>query len=238
MRHERSMTGYAALAILLNCFCGAGCGSSPDSPPPEVPQVPVELPAAPAAPPAEAQPAAPPKARDAASYTFDGFKLGTLFGSEVMSRPPYHQPCDNDPIDKNARRFMVYGAKPCRDRTFPEDTTVVFYIKYTDNRDDYNQPIEAFGWLGGNYFASRSDFPVRTGEPANAVNQALGAPLKTFPLERKKASVTVQQHPGNVWSVVEDGMAVGFVVGPMPEDPESEQWRGLMQMFERYTKAQ
>jgi hypothetical protein len=40
-----------------------------------------------------------------------------------------------------------------------------------------------------------------------------------------------------VWSIAEDGVLVGFVVGPMPEDPESEQWRGLMQMYERYTKA-
>jgi hypothetical protein len=46
----------------------------------------------------------------------------------------------------------------------------------------------------------------------------------------------VQRHPGDVWSLAEDGSVVGFVVGPMPEDPESEQWRGLMQMFERYTQ--
>lgn len=238
MKMERSRIHFAISAIVLNVFCGAGCGSSPDAAPLEVPQAAVTPPAQPAAAPGgEKPPAEPPKARDAASYTFDGFKLGTLYGSEVMSRPPYDQPCDNDPIDNKARRFMVYGARPCRERTFPENTTVLFYIKYTDTRDDYNQPIEAFGWLGGNYFASRSDFPVRTGQPSSAVNEALGAPLKTFSVERKKARVTVQQHPGDVWSVVEDGIAVGFVVGPMPQDPESEQWRGLMQMFERYTKA-
>jgi len=229
MTSARSTIAFA----LLNILGGAGCGPTPDSPPPDVPQVAVTPPAAPEV--SEKPPSDPPRARDAASYTFDGFKLGTLYGSEVMARPPYDQPCDNDPIDNKARRFMVYSARPCRERTFPENTTVVFYLKYAETPDKYNQPIEAFGWLGGDYFASRSDFPARTGQPASAANEALGAPLKTFTVERK-ARLTVQRHPGDVWSLAEDGSVVGFVVGPMPEDPESEQWRGLMQMFERYTK--
>jgi hypothetical protein len=220
-----------AFSILL---CGAGCGPGPESPPPDVPQVVVTPPSA--APSSPKPPAEPPPAQGAASYTFDGFKLGTLFGSAVMSRPPYDQPCDNDPIDKKARRFMVYGAQPCRERTFPENTTALFYIRYADTADKYDQPIEAFAWLGGGYFTSRSDFPVRAGQPAIAAAEALGAPLKTFSVERK-ARLTVQRHPGDVWSIAEEGTLVGFVAGPMPEDPESEQWRGLMQMFERYTRA-
>ncbi len=58
-------------------------------------------------------------------YTFDGFKLGDNYAREVMKRAPDDKPCDNDPIDINARRFMVYGAQPCRDLTFPNETTVV-----------------------------------------------------------------------------------------------------------------
>lgn len=231
----RMTPGRSFTAIAITALLTAGCGPTPDSPPPEVPQATV-TPPAPAAPTAASPPSEPPRARDAASFTFDGFKLGTLFGSAVMSRPPYDQPCDNDPIDNKARRFMVYGARPCRERTFPENTTVLFYLKYTDTPDKYNQPIEAFGWLGGDYFASRSDFPARTGQPVSSANEALGAPLKAFTVERK-ARVTVQRHPGDVWSIAEDGTLVGFVAGPMPEDPESEQWRGLMQMYERYTKA-
>jgi len=54
--------------------------------------------------------AAPPKR--AADFTFDGFRLGDEYAAKVMSRAPYDQPCDDDPIDKKARRFMVYGALP------------------------------------------------------------------------------------------------------------------------------
>jgi hypothetical protein len=231
MTRERFPIASAVFLLL----CGAGCAPSPDNTPTEVPQVTATPPAV--APSSPKPPSEPPRAQGAASYTFDGFKLGTLYGSAVMSRPPYDQPCDNDPIDGKARRFMVYGAQPCRERSFPENTTVLFYIKYAETPDKYDQAIEAFAWLatGASYFASRSDFPVQTGQPASAAGEALGAPVKTFTVERK-ARVTVQRHPGDVWSIAESDTLVGFVVGPMPEDPESEQWRGLMQMFERYTK--
>src|SRR5262245_5268111 len=177
-----------------------------------------------------------PAARDARGYTFDGFKLGDRYASKVMSRPPYHEPCDNDPIDKSARRFMVYGALPCRKRTFPEATTVAFYLAFAEGSYRYEQPIEAFAWLGGGYFATRSNFPLRTGQPASAATEVLGAPIASFGLERNGQNVTVQRHPGEVWSIADGGVLVGFVVGPMPAAPESEQWSGLMQMYERYTK--
>jgi hypothetical protein len=176
--------------------------------------------------------------RDATSYTFDGFKLGDLYGSTVMKRPPYDQPCDNDPIDNRSRRFMVYGALPCRDRTFPEGTTVAFYLRHEPaGGDEYDQPIIAFAWLGGGYFSTRSDFPVHTGQPAAAAADALGAPLSSFEVSRKRETITVQRHPGDVYSLIDSGTLVGFAIGPMPDDPENEQWRGLMQMYTRYTKA-
>ncbi|MDH5603322.1 MAG: hypothetical protein OEY51_05270, partial [Cyclobacteriaceae bacterium] len=78
-------------------------------------------------------------------YVFDEFKVGDNF-SEVVQRAPYNQPCDSDPIDN--RRFIVYGALPCRDRSFPDETTVMFYLKNSE-KDSYNQPIEAFGFLHG-----------------------------------------------------------------------------------------
>ena len=95
--------------------------------------------------------AAPPKR--AGDYTFDGFKLGDEYAAKVMRRAPYDQPCDDDPIDKKARRFMVYGALPCRDRTFPDQTTVMFYLRYSEDKP-LQQPIQAdsilssFGTMG------------------------------------------------------------------------------------------
>ena len=57
-----------------------------------------------------------------------------------MKRAPYDAPCDNDPIDHNARRFMVYGALPCRDRTFPGKTTVMFYLAFSKADRRKSQP--------------------------------------------------------------------------------------------------
>ncbi|MBI5481764.1 MAG: hypothetical protein HY906_23110 [Deltaproteobacteria bacterium] len=106
--------------------------------------------------------AAPKPPQRAADYTFDGFKLGDEYAAKVMSRVPYDQPCDDDPIDKRARRFMVYGALPCRDRTFPEKTTVMFYLRFSDQKP-LAQPIQAFAYLYGTYFDSRTSFPLKPG---------------------------------------------------------------------------
>lgn len=187
--------------------------------------------------PATPAPTAPGPKVDARAFRFDGFQLGDAYGRSVMSRPPYDQPCDDDPIDKRARRFMVYGAKPCRERTFPEATTVMFYLRYKDGAGELEQPIEAFGWLGGNYFGSRSDFPLRVGESAERATEVLGSPTQSFELSRKESRVLVQGHPGDIYVIVDGGRLAGFVVGPMPDDADNEQWRGLMQMYQRYTDS-
>ncbi|APR87511.1 hypothetical protein A7982_12860 [Minicystis rosea] len=218
----------ASLSVLLLSAC------DPLPRPPSAAPADVSLAAPTATAAATAQPASAP-AIDARAYTFDGFKLGSSYDREVMKRAPYAEPCDNDPIDHRARRFMVYGALPCRERTFPEATTVMFYLRFAEDAR-YEQPIEAFAWLGGNYFATRSNFPLRTGEPASAATAKLGAALGTFELHRKGQRVTIERHVGDVYVVIDGERLVGFVVGPMPADPESEQWRGLMQMYVRYTK--
>jgi hypothetical protein len=176
--------------------------------------------------------ATPPKR--AADFTFDGFRLGDEYAAKVMSRAPYDQPCDDDPIDKKARRFMVYGALPCRDRTFPDKTTVMFYLRFSEEKP-LQQPIEAFAWLYGSYFNSRTDFPLKPGTPLARARQAFGKPGATFDIERKRTKLTVHPFAGDVYVVAKGDRIVGFVVGPMPTDPGSEQWRGLMQMYVRYT---
>ena len=40
---------------------------------------------------------------------------------------------------------------------------------------------------------------------------------------------------GDVYVLCIGRKIIGFVMGPMPPDPENEQWRGLMQMYDRYT---
>ena len=171
---------------------------------------------------------------EAKRYAFDGFALGDNYAEKAMSRAPYDGPCDNDPIDNRARRFMVYGGLPCRERVFPEKTTVMFYLKFSET-DEYAQPIEAFAWLYGGYFNGRTDFPLRPGDSLEAAKKKLGAPSGTFAISRKKSRLTVHVFAGDVYVLCIGRKIIGFVVGPMPPDPENEQWRGLMQMYDRYT---
>ena len=169
-------------------------------------------------------------------FTFDGFKLGDRYESKVTARAPYNAPCDNDPIDNRSRRFMVYGALPCRGRTFPEQTTVMFYLAMNpEGASKYEQPIVAFAWLGGGYFKSRSTFPLAPGEPKARAREVFGAALQTFDIAWKRWTLAVSRHKNDIYSIENGDNLAGFVVGPMPDDPQNEQWRGLGQMWGRYT---
>src|SRR6188508_2769646 len=90
------------VGLLLVAGCDRGAGAQGAAAPP------LEVSIAAPSPP----PPVPQKKRGkyaAADMTFDGFRLGTEYGLKVMSRSPYNEPCDDDPIDQRARRFMVYG---------------------------------------------------------------------------------------------------------------------------------
>ena len=176
------------------------------------------------------EPAAQPKKE----YSFDGIRLGDNY-AQVLSRAPYDKPCDDDAVDSGARRFMVYGAVPCRGNMFPEQTTVAFYLEFAEQQR-FEQPIEAIAWLGGNYFKKRSTFPVGVGIPYAEARAALGADIGSKTISRKGDGLTVFEHPNHVYSLVDDGNVVGYVVGPMPGDGQNEQWRGLLEMYQRYTR--
>ena len=175
------------------------------------------------------------EAKSAKEYVFDGFKLGDNYGADVMTRSPYDVPCDNDPIDKKNRRFMVYGALPCRNLVFPEKTTVVFYLKFSESPNEYNQPIEAFAYLYGSYFNGKTDFPLKPGDELKKAREIYGKENPSFEIKRKKWALTVYPFPGNIYVIAIGEKILGFVFGPMPESPDNEQWRGLMQMYARYT---
>lgn len=162
--------------------------------------------------------------RDESSYEFDGFKLGSLYASKVMSRSPYGNPCYVAPIDNESRRVMIYGTRGCPGRSFPEHTMVIFFLPYVEGRSGEDQPIRAFAWMGGNYFATRSNFPLRIGEPVDRATDVLGVPRRRFALP---GGLDVQKHPGRVYSIIHDDKLVGFVVGTMPGDPDNDQWRGI-----------
>jgi hypothetical protein len=172
-------------------------------------------------------------ARPATAYRFDGFKLGDTY-SQVMARKPYDGPCDNDPTDNQKRRFMVYGGLPCRGSTFPESTTVMFFVRMGAPRS-YAEPIQAFGFLHGQYFRKRSDFPIHPGDTVAQAIKVFGTALGTMTIQRKRAALTVHRFKGDVQVLASGTTVRGIVVGPMPTDPANEQWRDVMQMYDRYT---
>lgn len=170
----------------------------------------------------------------ASKLRFDGFKLGDSYGP-LMQRAPYNAACDNDPIDHETRRFMVYGALPCRQRSFPQQTTVMFYLAFS-RVARYNQPILAFAYLHGSYFDKRTNFPLKPGDPLKKAWRYFSKRArKTFTIARKRWTLTVHRFPGQIYLLTRGETIVGFVFGPMPDDPQNEQWRGLMQMYQRYT---
>ncbi len=169
----------------------------------------------------------------ASRITLDGFKLGDTF-SKVMRRTPYSAPCDNDAIDKRNRRFMVYGALPCRNRAFPKQTTVMFYIGYSKT-DKYNQPIQAIAYLHGSYFNDKTPFPLKPGDALSKTKTYFPKVKRTFQISRKGHALTVLEYPTFIYVLARADRIVGFVFGQMPADPQNEQWRGLMQMYDRYT---
>ena len=167
-----------------------------------------------------------------------------------MARAPYDEPCDNDPIDNRARRMMLYGSKPCRDHVFPDKTSVIFLLAFADGDAKYAQPIQALVWMGGSYFDKRSSFPAKTGATPAEVERALGAAgPKPIVVEdgnlglhgrrtNEGVTLTIRKHPANVYSITDGERVIGYAVGPMPDDPENEQWRMVAQIYRRYTRDQ
>ncbi|MBX3157884.1 MAG: hypothetical protein KF773_18085 [Deltaproteobacteria bacterium] len=159
---------------------------------------------------------------------WDGFTLGDRYASVVMKNAPYATPCDDDPIEKRGARAMVYGGRPCRNLTFPNDTSVVFILEYRP-REDYDAPIRAFGWLGP-YYDDKVVMPIKRGEPPARAHEVLGPPLASFDLKVLHADVWKDT------AVFSDrGQIVGFAFGELPPDPNLERWRVFDQMYRRYT---
>jgi len=168
-------------------------------------------------------------------YTFDGFKLGDNYGP-LMSKKPYHAPCDNDPIDKGRLRAMVYGALPCRGRSFPEKTSVIFFLKMNrPKQSKYGQPIVGFAFLGGRYFHKRSNFPVHPGDALRKGLRTFGKPLTTFQLSGRGNALTAYEFNGHLWLLVDGAVIRGVVLSKMPRNARNEQWRVLWQMYRKYT---
>ena len=143
-------------------------------------------------------------------------------------------PCDNDPIDNYARTFMIYGGKKCRYSKFPNNTTVMFYLRYSE-KNKYSQPIEAIGYLVGSYFNDKTNFPLRPGDDINLAFEYFGKEVNAFKIGRNEENLMVHVFNNKIHVITVRKTIIGFVIGNMPSDPKNEQWRGLLQMYQRYT---
>jgi hypothetical protein len=175
--------------------------------------------------------AAPPPA---ASYRLDGFGLGQKLGA-VRARAPYDRPCDDDRVEGGQRRVLLYGGLPCRGRTFPEETTVLLVVRPGEAGGLDAAPIEAVAFLGGRYFRTRGTFPIHPGDSLKAAAARLGKPVASLTLAGKRATLALHRLPGDVYLLCDGDLIRGVVLGPMPWDATHELWRGVLQVYARYT---
>lgn len=117
----------------------------------------------------------------------------------------------------------------------------MFYLRYHD-KNKYEQPIEAFAWLGGKYFDTRSNFPAKMGMTLEQVSKLFGKSLASIIIERSNTKVGIRliayKFKRNIYAIADDvkkDIIVGYVVGLMPASAKNEQWQGLHQMYRRYT---
>ncbi len=181
--------------------------------------------------PAAGTAAKPPRAQD---VVVDGIRLGDRYGSTVMARDPYREPCDDDGVDEPRVRAMVYGGRPCRDHAFPDETSVIFLIDWAE-RDDFDQPIRTIAWLGGHHFDTRVALPVKIGDPAELVAASWGAPTDRLAL----GALSIARYGDDFYVATERDVVVGFILGAMPasvgQDGVGERWEIVEQMYRRYS---
>lgn len=171
----------------------------------------------------------------AEEYYFDGLVLGDSFKSSLGDRKPYDEPCDIDPVDGKKRRMVIYTALNCK-KDFPDNTSIIYYLKYSD-KDPLNQPVKAFAFLRGRFFVGKSNFPFRPGLVFDGTIRK--RVLKTFILKREKDSgsieLKVHQYHGNIYCLTDKDIIAGFAFGDMPDDPKSEQWQSIIKLYDKYT---
>lgn len=171
--------------------------------------------------------------KTAEEFTFDGIRLGDNYQEKIAVKFPYTAPCDNDPVDKNSRRAMFYAPVECRRMpAFPDNTLVTFYLKFDDSDKKYSQPVEALFWLGGNYFEGKTDFPYKVGINPETIKEFGKAEI--INRDYRKKIWQVYRFKGNISAISLEGKVLGYIIGPMPESFDNEQWRMIFKIYRMY----
>lgn len=178
--------------------------------------------------------------QNANEYSFDGISLGMNFKDEILTRAPFQVFCDDDPIDDLSRLLVVYTATECRKTRFPEDTSVLMYFPdYPEEK--FDQSLEAMAVIHGNYFDTRSDFPVRVNSHFQDYDIAGEPNVTTMEIRaRRKHTLEIEilRYRGNISIIgMEVGgkkLIMGYVAGPMPESLETESWRAILKVYRSF----
>jgi len=175
--------------------------------------------------------------KKAEEYSFDGISLGMNLKDEILTKPPFHVFCDDDPIDERTRLLVVYTATDCRKTRFPDDTSVLMYFPGYP-KEKFDQPLEAVAVIHGNYFDTRSDFPIKVNSPLEdyeIAGEPLIIPMPMGGRKKQKLKVDVMRYPGDISIITMDvggrKLIAGFVVGAMPESLEKESWRAIFKVY-------
>jgi hypothetical protein len=175
----------------------------------------------------------------AADVNFDGLRLGDSV-LPLHGRRLYAAPCDEERLPDHRLRVVAYGGQPCRGQQFEKGTSAIIFTDLDDN-DSKNQAIRTVAWLGGTYFHTRSNFPLRVGQQVRGKKgrKKLAAALKqsvvrTMPLKGKDR-LTVTTFSGGIHLLDDGKQLVGVVLGPMPQTTKNKLWGGVLQLWEKYT---
>ena len=136
--------------------------------------------------------------------------------------------------------LVVYTATDCRMTQFPEDTSVLMYFPdYPE--DKFDQPLEALAVIHGNYFDTRSDFPLKVNAPLEDYEIAGEANVSTMQVKARKKQknmVEMIRYPGDISIIAMDAggrkRIGGFVVGRMPKSLETESWRSILKVYRSF----
>ena len=190
---------------------------------------------------------APEQVTEAGHVRLDGIGLGARFDA-LRKRSPYEEPCDTDALRAANRTVVVYSGRVCHDQSFPEGSSLLLLMPAGEggDPDDLAQPVEAMAWIGGKYFSTseRSNFPVAPGASLADTHAVLGDSTKMMQIgtasehaphdparEPMGAPLLAHRHAGDLWSISREEVTVGFVAGSMPEEPRSEDWDAVRQLY-------
>jgi len=166
-----------------------------------------------------------------ARLDFDGVKLGAPIGDVERLPALAGTRCDDDPLDGGARHVWFHA--PCSGaRALPGGTFLALYTGRAVEGKPGREPIDAIAWMYGDWPRAAGKFPAAVGLTRPELERALGPATRLFDFagvltgggERR----VVLRHGERVFSIVEDGRAVGFVVGAMGVDRDKEEWSGLL----------